>query len=338
MSTIIELRKQELTVEINKMICAVEFFIDNKKKDENATSISNYLDLNGKDLGDIKQTLHTIKLRFNPESDSFDTFENCINQLEELQKEITKIQSRGEAEQKRLQLNSESLEHAYNFAGIGAILGGIALGFGGCVSCISTGEMRPPDSNGPHIDIPLFNLITGILIGAISGAVIGVFIGAIKGGGEIARWFIVGCLSVGIPIVLGGIYFFNPTYDIPAIQANVTSIQFYESGDDNSTSDKRNYGSIFTKSKTRYVNWEIHLEYPHNRKSADFSIKAVLYSADDSIVEKQEIRYHVNADSRDTDLTYHWGQKKVGNWQVGSYRTDIFVDGKMIASDSFTVR
>jgi hypothetical protein len=345
MSTIFERRKQELTTEINKMVDVVQFFIDNKKRNEKATSISKYLDLNGKDLGDVKQTLHTIKLRFNPESDSFDTFENCKNQLEELQKEITKIQSRGEAEQERLRKNSESLESAFGFAGIGAVLGGIALGLGGCISCMSNGTFQPPDSNGPHIDIPLFNLITGLLIGVVGGALIGAMIGAIKGQGEIAIWLIGGCLLVGISVILGIRYFTSDTvinskvsYDIPAIHANATSIRFYEKGESKLELNKRNYGHVFTKSKTRYVSWELNLEHPQHVRRADFNIKAILYSADGSIVSEQTLPTYIDADWIGSYHSDSWGQNKYGNWQVGSYRVELYIDGKIVANDSFTVR
>lgn len=103
MSSIIELRKTELTSQINEQIKKVQFFIDNKRRNENATSISEYLEYNTDKISSVKRNLELIKNRFNPQSESFVTFENCINELNELLNEITKIQERGESKQENLQ-------------------------------------------------------------------------------------------------------------------------------------------------------------------------------------------------------------------------------------------
>jgi uncharacterized membrane protein (DUF106 family) len=103
MSSIIELRKQELASQVNQMISDVQFFIDNKRRNENATSISQYLEFNEGQLDRIKNNLQKIKNSFNPQSDNFGAFENCIRQLKELQNDINQIQSRGESKLSNLQ-------------------------------------------------------------------------------------------------------------------------------------------------------------------------------------------------------------------------------------------
>jgi hypothetical protein len=169
MMSLIELRKQELTTEINKMIDVVQFFLDNKKRDERATSISQYLDLNSDELRRVNTNLCKIKNQFNPNSDSFETFEKCKYELEELQREINKIQARGEAEQQRLKRNAASTRYAL----FGAILGAVMMGFTGCVSCTAF------HFNGVNL-VTDFNLINGFLGGIICGAVIGAIIGQVK--------------------------------------------------------------------------------------------------------------------------------------------------------------
>ncbi len=71
-------------------------------------------------------------------------------------------------------------EKALNGAGVGATLGGIALGFAGCVSCASQMQVAGTPGFQDHIVSP-FNLITGLLIGVIGGALIGAFIGFLIG-------------------------------------------------------------------------------------------------------------------------------------------------------------
>lgn len=176
MSSLIELRKQELATEVNEKISAVRL----------AISITPYQGLIETELNNVKNTLSTIEKWFDPKSDSLETFEKCKNELKELQREIEKIQARGETErqrlqrieearQKRLRKNAASSKYAGTWAGIGATLGGIVLGCGGCMSCVSH-----PYQIGDFPVTP-FNTITGLLIGAIGGAVIGALIGAAAG-------------------------------------------------------------------------------------------------------------------------------------------------------------
>ncbi len=350
MISLIERRKQELTTEINQMMDAVQFFIDNKQ-DEYGTSISEYLLLNKYELNNVKNTLEIIANEFNPKSDSIETFENCKNQLEELQNKINKIQAIGVAEQKRIQAkkeaeqerkqrNSAAIDLAGTFAGIGATLGGIVLGCGGCMSCLNH-DPGIAFSNG----IPSYNGLTALILGVTGGAVIGAVIGAIiKRADSIALWLILGCIVAGIPI-LYVVYFsgdkaVNSTtsYDVPAFKANVTSFRFYEKGEENLPINARNYGHTFTKSKTRYVSWDLNLEYPQNRRRVDFTIKSILYRADSSIVSEQTTQHYVNSDWTSSNHSVSFGQVKFGNWQVGSYRIDLYINGKKIASGSFTVR
>jgi hypothetical protein len=56
------------------------------------------------------------------------------------------------------------------FAFFGALLGGIVMGFSGCVSCLNTHVAQ-------RTMLPDFNLFNGLFYGAIGGAVIGVLIG-----------------------------------------------------------------------------------------------------------------------------------------------------------------
>jgi hypothetical protein len=70
----------------------------------------------------------------------------------------------------QLRRNAASRENAGPGAAIGAFLGGIAMGFAGCVSCVNN-IPRQTD----------FNLFSGLWYGAIGGAVIGGVVGIVIG-------------------------------------------------------------------------------------------------------------------------------------------------------------
>lgn len=75
------------------------------------------------------------------------------------------------AEAQRLRRNAASGEIGASCAGIGAVLGGIVMGFSGCVSCVN-------NLGTQHND---FNLFNGLFYGAIGGAVIGAVVGILIG-------------------------------------------------------------------------------------------------------------------------------------------------------------
>jgi hypothetical protein len=129
------------------------------------------------------------------------------------------------------------------------------------------------------------------------------------------------------------------SYDIPAIKAHITSFRLYESGEKPLPFNKRDYGHVFTKSKTRYVNWEVNLEHPQTPRRTDFTLTAIWYRGDGNILTQQTSPTYVEAGWGSSYHDNHWGANKLGGyWQKGSYRIELYVDGKKIAEDSFVVR
>jgi F0F1-type ATP synthase assembly protein I len=89
-------------------------------------------------------------------------------------RERVRDQEAAAAEAQRLRRNAASSEYAVSGAGIGAVLGGIVMGFSGCVSCLT-------NSRSQHVLVTDFNLFSGLLWGAIGGVVIGVIVGILIG-------------------------------------------------------------------------------------------------------------------------------------------------------------
>jgi hypothetical protein len=63
----------------------------------------------------------------------------------------------------------------------------------------------------------------------------------------------------------------------PAFNPQVTGLQFYESGYDGLPRDQRVYAERFASETSRYINWELNLEYPAPGLRVDFQITAVYY-------------------------------------------------------------
>ena len=97
------------------------------------------------------------------------------------------------------------------------------------------------------------------------------------------------------------------------------------------------YTKRFEKSRSRYIYWEIHLEHAPPGRRIDFELEAVYYHADGRIVGRQSTHCHLEADWRNSYWNNGWGSPEAGNWAAGSYRVELSVQGKKVASNSFEV-
>ena len=129
----------------------------------------------------------------------------------------------------------------------------------------------------------------------------------------------------------------TPTGYVAAIDANVTSMRFYERGYDSIPHDTKVYRTVFHRPITRYIGWELNLVYPRQQEQIDYSIRATYYRADGSVFATQDVDAHI-----EKGWTRSWsdrsrGWREPGKWGLGAYRVDLSVDDDLIASAEFQV-
>lgn len=125
---------------------------------------------------------------------------------------------------------------------------------------------------------------------------------------------------------------------IPSLNAEVTKLRFYEADDDSVTYGQRDYRAEFQKSSTRYIWWEITLEYPIKSPRTNFEVLAIYYKSDGSIYAQQTTRdFYIDPVFTSVAYTYGWGWNEPGNWPVGIYRAEIFIKDQKVASASFSI-
>jgi serine/threonine protein kinase len=129
----------------------------------------------------------------------------------------------------------------------------------------------------------------------------------------------------------------EPTWYIPAIDAGVNSIQFYESSVDGIPLDERSYSNSFPQSSTRFINWELNLQHPSPTDRIDFTIHAVYYSPDRSIFAEQDLDTYIDPEWTTSTHFHGWGWDEPGNWSTGSYLIALYVDNELIASANFDI-
>jgi hypothetical protein len=126
-------------------------------------------------------------------------------------------------------------------------------------------------------------------------------------------------------------------YDIPLLKAEVTGLRFFESGYDPPDKNQRTYPTEFVNLSSRYINWELNLEFPAPGRRIDFDILAVWYNPDGSVMARQTKASYIESDWTNSYHSYGRGWKEPGNWIPGTYRVDLLVGDHKIASGSFTV-
>jgi len=126
-------------------------------------------------------------------------------------------------------------------------------------------------------------------------------------------------------------------FAIPKLSANVSELNFYETGEKQIPKQQREYRNRFTKSRSRYIRWELSLTHPAPGRRMDFSIDAVWHRSDGSVINRQTSPTWVEADGKNSWHTQGWGWKEPGNWEAGNYRVELFVEGEKVTSGSFEI-
>jgi hypothetical protein len=127
----------------------------------------------------------------------------------------------------------------------------------------------------------------------------------------------------------------------PPFNPQVQILRFYESGYDVVPREQRVYAERFARETTRYVNWELNLEYPAPGRRVDFQITAVYYFSNSASVWEEFHRHNFDAyvEGKWTSSShgYGYGFADPGNWTIGTYRADTLFAGQVIASQQFEI-
>ena len=124
---------------------------------------------------------------------------------------------------------------------------------------------------------------------------------------------------------------------IPALNAQVTGLRFFESGFDVPSADSRVYSGDFSNITARFINWAVSLEYPAQTQDRDFDIDAVYFRPNGGIFGSQTLETNVE---KGWDGSIHnWGRgwREPGKWVPGEYWVELSFDGKLIAAAGFEI-
>ena len=125
---------------------------------------------------------------------------------------------------------------------------------------------------------------------------------------------------------------------IPSINSWVTEFNFYE-GDLNTTPEKedRVYRTRFHKDDTRTIYWELNLTHPQRDSFLDFVFRSVIYNPDGSERGNFETDTYLEPDWIDSWHTTGWGWEQPGNWPIGNYKVELYIEDQLIVEDFFEI-
>jgi hypothetical protein len=94
----------------------------------------------------------------------------------------------------------------------------------------------------------------------------------------------------------------------------------------------------FPKSTTRYVWCQIDVEnLLYNVGEQDHKIIWKFYNPDGTLRGETKADFQIKREWYTAWIPSGWGWVQPGNWPVGTYRTEVWIDGKKSGEDIFTV-
>ncbi len=129
----------------------------------------------------------------------------------------------------------------------------------------------------------------------------------------------------------------NAAVDIPFLNAKVISLKFFESGVNSLTNNERIYYTRFSNSQARYINWELDLEHPSPRSQIAFTIEAVYYFPDGSMMSSDQKHTYIKSGWTNSYHSFGRGYQEVRQWGLGKYRVALFIDKAKVAEGAFEI-
>jgi len=116
------------------------------------------------------------------------------------------------------------------------------------------------------------------------------------------------------------------------------ALAFFESGPTVPPYGQRAYAASFESRFTRFINWELKLQFPATQAPLTIPVEVRFLRADGSVLTVQTLSGQVEAGWDWFACWNGWGAANTDNWARGTYTVQAFVHGSLAASATFSVR
>lgn len=123
---------------------------------------------------------------------------------------------------------------------------------------------------------------------------------------------------------------------IAAIKARTGPLLFFEDSMDTTNQKDRDFRFSFDADSARAIYWHLNMKHPEAGKNIPFRIDEIWYR-DGKLISKQSLDTSIDGD---WISSYHydgWGYQSPGQWKLGAYSVDLFVNGVKITSGFFDI-
>jgi hypothetical protein len=125
---------------------------------------------------------------------------------------------------------------------------------------------------------------------------------------------------------------------LKSLNARVTSLRFFAGAKEIPPLGQRNYSQSFGKSQTKFIFWELNLQFPGTRPNqVDFDLQAIWYRPDGSIMDQVTTRHLIKPEWKESAHASGIGSEEAGQWKTGTYRLVLKIKDREVATGSFQV-
>lgn len=136
-------------------------------------------------------------------------------------------------------------------------------------------------------------------------------------------------------------------YNLQSFGANITDLNFYESGNKDVPLGNRRYDTRFPSRDARFINYDYTFRYPELSKYGQMSEKFIIYKLNEEALPNYNIFNTVYISSTESRViqtgwdysihTWGYGSETPGAWSKGTYYLDLFIDRQLAAVGRFEI-
>lgn len=129
----------------------------------------------------------------------------------------------------------------------------------------------------------------------------------------------------------------EPAFSFADLGAQASAINTFESGYDVPERSQRSYMGSFPASSTRYINWDLDLNYSVAHGPVEFTIRHIYSDEYGNVINDASYTANIGAGSTQSAWFWGYGSSDGGSWAPGNYTIKVYADEKHIATGYFSV-
>lgn len=120
-------------------------------------------------------------------------------------------------------------------------------------------------------------------------------------------------------------------------QLIITNLRFYN-GDTNALSESEHqFETRFSQNIAKYIYFQLDMINPWKYTTYRYDLVARYFYPDDSLMTEIKNSINTNPEWHNFFHSDGWGWEEAGNWTPGTYRVEVFIDGQLRLTKTFTI-